>query len=92
MKSGPKGPMVGKVPLQKRRALALSILMIALAQTSYIGALQGWTFVERLSNDDANFSSNCGSATVGAGDPFHVDIFNGIHIRIGELHRPTSSA
>ena len=83
--------MVGKVPLQKRRALALSILMIALAQTSYIGALQGWTFVERLSNDDANFSSNCGSATVGAGDPFHVDIFNGSDLWAGTNNCPKSS-
>ena len=83
--------MVGNVPLQKRRALALSILMIALAQTSYIGALQGWTFVERLPNDDANFSSNCGSATLGTGDPFHVDILNGSDLWVGTNTCPKSS-
>ena len=64
VQSAPTGPMVNNVPLQRRRALALSILMIALAQTSYIGALQGWTFVERLHDDDANYSNNCASASL----------------------------
>ena len=83
--------MVGAPLLQKRRALLLSILMIALAQTSYIGALQGWTFVERLTNDDANYSSNCGSATLGVGDPFHVDMFNGSDLWAGTNNCPKSS-
>ena len=83
--------MVGNVPLQRRRALALSILMIALAQTSYIGALQGWTFVERLHDDDANYSNNCASASLGVGDPFHVDILNGSDLWAGTSNCPKSS-
>ena len=83
--------MTGGVVLQKRRALTLAILIIALAQTSYIGALQGWTFVERLSNDDVNHSSNCGSETLGLGDPFHVDILNGSDLWAGTSTCPKSS-
>ena len=83
--------MVGNLPVQKRRALTLSILIVALAQTSYIGALQGWTFVERLHDGDANYSNNCASESLGVGDPFHVDILNGSDLWAGTSNCPKSS-
>ena len=66
--------------------------MIALAQTSYIGALEGWIFVERLPNgNDSSWSSGCSSETLGSGDPFHVDTLNGSDAWAGTATCPKST-
>ena len=37
---------------QQRKALVLSVLMVMLAQTAYIGAMQGWSYRNELGENE----------------------------------------
>ena len=60
---------------QRRKAYVLIFMMIMLAQTSYIGAMQGWTLPD--ATDSYNSTAACGSITRTSGDPIFVDPMNG---------------
>ena len=60
---------------QRKKAYSLIFLMIMLAQTSYIGAMQGWTLSD--SSNAYNSTAACNSITRTSGDPIFVDPVNG---------------
>ena len=60
---------------QRKKAYSLIFLMIMLAQTSYIGAMQGWTLLD--SSNAYNSTAACSSITRTSGDPIFVDPVNG---------------
>jgi len=60
---------------QRRKAYVLIFMMIMLAQTSYIGAMQGWTYLQ--DNDVNATGASCSSITRTSGTPIYVDAVNG---------------
>ena len=64
------------VPLDKRvKSLCLAILMFGLAQTAYVGAFQGWTYLE---DSKVNLvGEGCSFITRSSGTPIFVDSNNG---------------
>ena len=60
---------------QRKKAMSLIFLMIMLAQTSYIGAMEGW----KLASDSTPYNTTgaCDSVTRTSGDPIFVDPLNG---------------
>ncbi|MGB1955571.1 MAG: hypothetical protein ACPHUK_08250, partial [Candidatus Poseidoniaceae archaeon] len=60
---------------QRRKAYVLIFMMIMLAQTSYIGAMQGWTYLQ--DNDVSATGASCSFITRTSGTPIYVDAVNG---------------
>jgi alpha-tubulin suppressor-like RCC1 family protein len=60
---------------QRRKAYVLIFMMIMLAQTSYIGAMQGWTYLQ--DNDVNATGASCSSITRTSGTPIYVDAVDG---------------
>ena len=56
---------------QRRKALSLIFLMIMLAQTSYIGAMEGWKYLDKTSQ--SNIGPGCDLIARASGTPIHVD-------------------
>ena len=60
---------------QRKKAYSLIFLMIMLAQTSYIGAMEGWKYLDQT--DASNIGPGCEFIARTSGTPIHVDPVNG---------------
>ena len=60
---------------QRKKAYSLIFLMIMLAQTSYIGALEGWKYLDQT--NASNIGPGCDLIARTSGTPIHVDPVNG---------------
>ncbi|MEC7273414.1 MAG: hypothetical protein VXV85_07185, partial [Candidatus Thermoplasmatota archaeon] len=56
---------------QRKKAYSLIFLMIMLAQTSYIGAMEGWKYLDQT--NASNIGPGCELITRTSGTPIHVD-------------------
>ena len=56
---------------QRKKAYSLIFLMIMLAQTSYIGAMEGWKYLDQT--NASNIGPGCDLITRTSGTPIHVD-------------------
>ncbi|MGB0787860.1 MAG: hypothetical protein ACPGR1_07665, partial [Candidatus Poseidoniaceae archaeon] len=67
---------------QRKKAYSLIFLMIMLAQTSYIGALEGWSLVtelEEVQEEPLRVASPavCAATSRSSGTAIHVDVAGG---------------
>ena len=56
---------------QRKKAYSLIFLMIMLAQTSYIGAMEGWKYLDQT--NASNIGPGCDLIARASGTPIHVD-------------------
>ena len=56
---------------QRKKAMSLIFLMIMLAQTSYIGAMEGWKYLDQTT--EANIGPGCDLIARASGTPIYVD-------------------